>query len=470
MALTKKERDALPPEHFAVPESRQLPIHDEKHVKMAWDMVDNTKGLSDQQRKNARAHILRRAKELGMDTSGWRKIKAMSVLPRMFQAMSLEVPETPDHPNKIPFSGVLVRLDQSSDAPPHGSFGKRIFLPRAVAETALPTLLGMAINYVPNLKGHDPKAKIGIIDEATIETDTLGPYVKIEGFFYAADFPNAVTRIRADKSVLGFSFEAERILVRDVEADPMVIEELTFTGAAVLRKDSAAYQTTAIAAEADTDEDEEEDKIIMEQLEQILSKLSDIGTRLEKLESGQTKITAAHAVAEKVKPHADKLHEIANAMEKDGIGCGAAPAGHVHVLRHMADSMMSEAHGGAVPDRYRGPSMYSAAAPVAAAADPQTKQEIESLKGAVANVTTLLKDLKAKADAGAFNTPERKTIAPRFTAILAKAGVTLEAGKVLNTSELDTALAKLNLEPQKRMEIKAALRNAGVYDPMQAAA
>jgi len=71
--LTAADRRRLRPEDFAVPELHELPIHDAHHVQLAWDMVDNTKGLSDAQRAEARRRILAKAHELGIDTSGWTK-------------------------------------------------------------------------------------------------------------------------------------------------------------------------------------------------------------------------------------------------------------------------------------------------------------------------------------------------------------------------------------------------------------
>ena len=53
-------------------------------------------------------------------------------------AMSLNVPETPGHPNKLPFKGILTRIDEPSDAAPDGSNGKRVLLTRAAAEAPSP--------------------------------------------------------------------------------------------------------------------------------------------------------------------------------------------------------------------------------------------------------------------------------------------------------------------------------------------
>jgi hypothetical protein len=62
------------------------------------------------------------------------------------QARSLDIP-TNGHPNKMPFSGVLTKLDQPSDTAPSGSGGKRIVLTKRAAEAALDTLLGMAVDF-----------------------------------------------------------------------------------------------------------------------------------------------------------------------------------------------------------------------------------------------------------------------------------------------------------------------------------
>ena len=70
-ALSDAERDQLPDNDFAVPAKRKLRIDDTKHVKLAWDMVDRTQGLTPAERRTARRRILARAAKLGIDTSGW---------------------------------------------------------------------------------------------------------------------------------------------------------------------------------------------------------------------------------------------------------------------------------------------------------------------------------------------------------------------------------------------------------------
>ncbi len=71
VARMSEDRADLPDTDFAVPELRELRIDDETHVRLAWDMVDRTQGLTPAQRQQARRLILRRARRLGIDTSGW---------------------------------------------------------------------------------------------------------------------------------------------------------------------------------------------------------------------------------------------------------------------------------------------------------------------------------------------------------------------------------------------------------------
>lgn len=70
----KEEREAAPKSNWAVPHKQKLRIDDEKHVRLAWDMVDRTKDLSDEERASARRRILAKAHKFGIDTSTWNKL------------------------------------------------------------------------------------------------------------------------------------------------------------------------------------------------------------------------------------------------------------------------------------------------------------------------------------------------------------------------------------------------------------
>ena len=439
---------------FAFPRTRQVPIQDERQLAMAWQVVDAVKNVTEIERLEARGKIIARAKELNVDTTKWLKIATMSLELSSLSAMSLTVPTTEDHPNKMEFSGVLTKVDQASDLAPHGSYGKKVLIPKAVAETALPTLLGMGIDLTSDMKGHDRKKKIGVITAANVD----GSDVRISGFFYANDFPKEVTMIQANKGDLGFSFEAERILVADLESDPLRIESLIFTGAAILRKHSAAYHSTSIAAQA------EENEMTKEELAAALAlALAPITTRLDTIE--KNRIEAA-SVADKVANHAKSLKDTAAAMQAAGVGCHAT-RGHAAILNHMADEMMAEAHRGSIPSVYNGMSIYGSAE--LAGADPEIKKQLKELKDGLdaantenASLKTKVKDLEAKSSAGSG--PDRKTIPPRITSLMAKGNIILptDAGEKLSVAALDAALKSTSLSTNDRLELKVGLERAGL--------
>jgi hypothetical protein len=248
--------------------------------------------------------------------------------------MSLNLPDTPGHPNKVPFSGILTRIGLPSDGAPGGSNGKRIILSLSAARMALSSLLGMAVDYVPSLDGHNPKAKIGIIDSAHIDADRI----LISGILYGADFPDLIAHLRAKTGQLGFSFEASEVQVADPKADPLLIEGCTFTGAAILRKDKAAYHSTTFSAACAHKETKMTHPI-------EAGSTSDV-RRLRTTISDQDQ-----AMVDLVKPHIVNLRSLADAMAQDGLGLDQA-SGHCAIIRALADDLEKTAKAGSCPDYF----------------------------------------------------------------------------------------------------------------------
>jgi len=227
------------------------------------------------------------------------------------ESMAVTMPEVEGHPNRVGFRGVLTVVDVPSQRAPAGSKGRRVLLTKGAAEAALPSLLGMALDYAPSFDRHDVRRKVGVITSA----DVVGRNVEVGGYLYAKDFPeiveevgkngrrisgvgprtssraplsgigiaalgtegsrlraslaSAVERIRsltaamrgtggADAPALragagesgggelGMSFEVTDVLVTDTRERVWTLMKVTFTGAAILRKDKAAYRDTWI--------------------------------------------------------------------------------------------------------------------------------------------------------------------------------------------------------------------------------
>ena len=109
-------------------------------------------------------------------------------------SMAIEMPEVSRHPNRLPFRGVLTQVDTPSDRSPSGARGHRVLLTRAAVEQALPSLLGMALDYTPTLDAHDSRRKVGIITSAEV----VGQALEISGYLFAKDFPELVREVRAN--------------------------------------------------------------------------------------------------------------------------------------------------------------------------------------------------------------------------------------------------------------------------------
>ncbi len=210
------------------------------------------------------------------------------------ESMALGMPEVEGHPNRAAFRGVLTVVDVPSQRPPSGSNGRRVVLTRGAAEAALPSLLGMALDYAPTFDRHDVRRKVGVITSAEV----AGHNLEVGGYLYAKDFPEiveeigkfrrqrkapslekkqglamqgawrgererlcaslfgAVERIRSltasvrqaadNSSGLGMSFEVTNVSLADRRARVWTLIGVTFTGAAILRKDKAAFEDTWI--------------------------------------------------------------------------------------------------------------------------------------------------------------------------------------------------------------------------------
>ena len=155
------------------------------------------------------------------------------------EGMAVEFPRVHGHPNRLPFEGVLTRVDEASDRAPSGARGHRVVLTRAAAEAALPSLLGMAVDFKAGWDGHDARQKCGIITAAEVQ----GRELRVSGYLFARDFPEMEAKVAG--SVMGMSYELADAHVADMRAPVWTLTRATFTGAAVLLREKAAYRSTS---------------------------------------------------------------------------------------------------------------------------------------------------------------------------------------------------------------------------------
>src|SRR6266849_1863709 len=99
----------------------------------------------------------------------------------------------------VEFEGVLTLVDVASDKAPSGARGHRVVLTREAAEAALPSLLGMAVDYKAGWDGHDARQKCGIITAAEVD----GQKLTVAGYLFARDFPEMEAKISSGVKVEG---------------------------------------------------------------------------------------------------------------------------------------------------------------------------------------------------------------------------------------------------------------------------
>jgi len=158
------------------------------------------------------------------------------------EGLAVTLPEVASHPNRVEFEGVLTLIDEASNRPPSGARGHRVILTRSAAMAALPSLLGMGVDHAPAWDGHDARRKCGIITQADIE----GSRLRVSGYLFAKDFPEVQQHIlRSRPGTMGMSYELSDAHVADMNAEIWSLTRATFTGAAILLREKAAYRNTS---------------------------------------------------------------------------------------------------------------------------------------------------------------------------------------------------------------------------------
>jgi len=318
----------------------------------------------------------------------------------------------------------------------------------------------MGVDMATDGKGHDAQRKIGVITEAHVQGNEL----RISGYLYARDFPKDMARIDRDKHSLGFSFELTPTTASLTDV-LMTVESGIFTGAAILYKRDAAYQTTSLAAAAD-EEQAETTTMTLEELQAAVAALTTtVGELTTKLAAAEAEVNASRAVVEKVEPHAQAVEACSAAMCAANIGEHPTD-GHVHVLNRMAASMRADAAEGKVPHIFRDHDYPMNAATTAAAGekpmDAETKKVLADLTATVAALTTSMADLKA-AKRDEVTAPARKTLSPEITALLDRAGVKVTANDKgqINPGDLEAAMKEAGItDTVKRIAFKRSLERS----------
>jgi hypothetical protein len=98
----------------------------------------------------------------------------------------------------------------------------------------------MAVDYKVGWDGHDARQKCGIITSAELS----GRRLEVGGFVFCRDFPEVEQRMGVE-GLMGMSYELADAHVADMRAPVWTLTSATFTGAAILMREKAAYKGTS---------------------------------------------------------------------------------------------------------------------------------------------------------------------------------------------------------------------------------
>ena len=74
----------------------------------------------------------------------------------------------------------------------------------------------------------------------------MGQRLMVRGYLYARDFPEVAGAIEAHSpGAMGMSYELADARVEDMRAEVWKLTRVTFTGAAILLREKAAYRGTS---------------------------------------------------------------------------------------------------------------------------------------------------------------------------------------------------------------------------------
>lgn len=350
-----------------------------------------------------------------------------------------------EHPNRMPFSGVLTYLNRLSTEPPHGANGLRVFIPTDVGSPAVSSLKGMAVNYIEgNPTGHDPKSKVGVITDAYLgETQSDGAVpIMIEGYVYALDFEDAALSIKASQSMLGFSYEtAQTQLVKgEINGVPAAVVTTLgyFTGASILFKHSASYADTSLAASVDNNKEEKN-----VDLEKLLAEIkSFVGEEIKAL---RDEFKPSEEVAEQVdEPVADPAPESSNEPVADTV-VETEPTNVEPEVVDPAPEAVATQDQSVVPEQV---------APVEPAQEPEAEpapaEATLNAASLMAELSALKDELASLKQEASIQASARKSVAYPSTAI-AKYGVAEEDDKAKLMASIE---ARNDLTVEQRLELK----------------
>jgi len=182
-----------------------------------------------------------------------------------------------ENPDFMKFDAVVGYVDTPTDATPKGGADGYQFVISSEGMD-VQSLIGSGVNVAwydgwfedssQNLKEHDIRFKVGVIDSAQL----IGNEIRVSGHLWKYDFPDVCDTIECAKESLGCSVEAYFDGIREDEKTKILTGfGARFTGVAILYKNKAAFTSTKIMCSIQEQEDENLNEETKKALETMFS-------------------------------------------------------------------------------------------------------------------------------------------------------------------------------------------------------
>jgi hypothetical protein len=169
-----------------------------------------------------------------------------------------------ENPDFMKFDAVVGYVDTPTDATPGGGIDGYQLVIRSEGMDVR-SLVGSGVNVAwydgwfedssQNLKGHDARFKVGVIDSAQV----VGNQIMVSGHLWKYDFPDVCDTIECAKESLGCSVEAYFDgFQKDDDTKILTGFGARFTGVAILYKNKAAFKSTKVMCSI---QEQEEDNL-----------------------------------------------------------------------------------------------------------------------------------------------------------------------------------------------------------------
>ena len=211
-----------------------------------------------------------------------------------------------ENPDFMKFDAVVGYVDTPTDATPGGGIdGYQLVINSEGMDVR--SLIGSGVNVAwydgwfedssQNLKGHDARFKVGVIDNAYV----AGNEIHASGHLWKYDFPDVCDTIECAKESLGCSVEAYFDgFQKDDDTKILTGFGARFTGVAILYKNKAAFKSTKVMCSIQEQEEDnlnEETKkaleaMFSEQNKAFEAKFEAINEAMEKFEKQVAELSA----------------------------------------------------------------------------------------------------------------------------------------------------------------------------------